>query len=135
MLDGVRAEARAAAQMAKSPSAPLQVLVCGRHQCGVRNMPLTTFTPMYGTRMTHQSYWRVAWCFANQERIDQTVELSDVSEDVISRCFACHRDVVAWWSVRMGRDLTFGAGEVDIDVAKHAVVRSDPHENVHTGRR
>eukprot|EP00959_Pyramimonas_sp_CCMP1952_P322049 6738797-Pyramimonas_sp.AAC.1 len=81
-------------------------------------MPLTAFTPMYGTRMTPQSYWRVAWCFANQERVDQTVQLTDVSEDVVPRCFASHRDVVAWWSVRMGRGLTFGAGEVDIDAAK-----------------
>ena len=52
----------------------------------------------------------------------------------MSRCFACHRDIVAWWAIRMGRDLTFQTGEVDIDVAKHVVSRAGATENVHKGR-
>ena len=97
-------------------------------------IPSTAYTPLYNASMSHRAYWRVAWCFANQQRIDLTIELTAENEFTVSRCFACHRDIVAWWAIRMGRDLTFQTGEVDIDVAKHVVSRAGATENVHKGR-
>ena len=109
-----------------------KLMVCD-WKCAVA-LTSTAYTPMYCAEVTRKQYWMVAWCFANQHRLDQTIHLSGLKEFTVARLFACHRDVCGWWVIHSGRDLQLRAGEVDIDVAKSAVSRNDPHVNKHRGR-
>eukprot|EP00959_Pyramimonas_sp_CCMP1952_P189202 3957563-Pyramimonas_sp.AAC.1 len=62
-------------------------------------------------------------------RVNQTAVLSGLSFSKVSAMFAAFRDVVAWYVVESGRNVSFDSGEVDCDAAKTATLRRDGEHN------
>lgn len=111
------------------------VLRCSNVACRTWYNGATAYTPLHGAEVTHEQYLRISYCFSLQCRVDQTVLLSAASENVVSRIFACHRDVLAWFMEELGRGMRFETGEVDLDASKSHVQRSkDVELNYHVGR-
>ncbi|CAK0888341.1 unnamed protein product, partial [Prorocentrum cordatum] len=115
------------------------VFRCSRTSCRKWHNGETAFAPLHGAKvMTHEQYLRISYCFSLQCRVDQTEFLTGASEDMVSRVFACHRDVFAWFMEELGRGMCFNAAEVDMDASKTHVRRrlrgKESDLNIHSGR-
>ena len=86
--------------------------------------------------MTYVPYLKIAYFYAIQVRIDQSRHMvSGVSEKQIQRVHKYLTKVDAWNEQQLFDNAKFRSGEVEIDGAKTALLRSQSEaKNVHTGR-
>ena len=111
------------------------VLSCSGVGCTIRFKAETAYTPRYDSTVSEQEWLRSAYCFSMQERVDKTVWYAECNGTKVLTLFAAHRDVIAWYVIRCGRDIHFQTAEVDLDGAVGHISRAESETmNTHKGR-
>ena len=76
------------------------------------------YTPLHGTEITFNQYFRLCWCFAYGEKQNNSRQLTKAGETQVAIVFSAFRDMTAWFIIRLGRGVQFKTAEVDMDAAK-----------------